>query len=155
LVRRTYGVGPAKIEFEHSGGSGAAVTSVTLQSTNQTAQAPPSDVDYFPLAKGKTLTYRWTNTKHLTKPEVERFTTDAVANGSARFTVKSVSGPIKVAGTYGFSKRLDGITNLWGTTQSATQLKFPALGPRSASSADRNHIVTPFDLMTFGMNPIL
>ncbi len=150
-----YGVGPVKIEFQHSGGTGAAVTSATLQSTNQTPQAPPSDVDYFPLTKGHTLTYRWTNSKHLKQPEVERFTTDAVANGSARFTVKSVSGPIKVAGTYGFSKRLDGITNLWGTTQSATRLTFPPLGPRSAATADRNHIRTPFDLMTFGFNPIL
>lgn len=150
-----YGVGPVKIEFQHAGGTGAAVTSVMLQSTNQTPQAPPSDVDYFPLTKGQTLTYRWTNTKHLAQPEVERFTTDAVANGSARFTVKSVSGPIKVAGTYGFSKRLDGITNLWGTTQSATKLKFPPLGPKSATAAERNHIVTPFDLMTFGFNPII
>jgi hypothetical protein len=150
-----YGVGPVKIEFQHSGGTGAAVTTASLQSTNQTPLAPPSDVDYFPFTKGQTLTYRWTNSKHLKQPEVERFTTDAVQNGSARFTVKSVSGPIKVAGTYGFSKRLDGITNLWGTTQSATRLTFPPLGPRSATAADRNHIVTPFDLMTFGFNPIL
>jgi hypothetical protein len=150
-----YGVGPVKVEFQHAGGAGAAVTTVSLQSTNQTPQAPPSDVDYFPLTKGQVLTYRWTNTKHLPKPEVERFTTDAVANGSARFTVKSVSGPIAVAGTYGFSKRLDGIVNLWGTTQSATKLTFPPLGPRGAKAADRNHMVTPFDLMTFGFNPVL
>jgi hypothetical protein len=150
-----YGVGPVKVEFQHAGGAGAPVTAVALQSTNQTPQAPPADADYFPFTKGQTLTYQWTNTKHLPKPEVERFTTDAVANGSARFTVKSVSGPITVAGTYGFSKRLDGVTNLWGTTQSATKLKFPPLGPRSAATADRNHIVTPFDLMTFGFNPVL
>jgi hypothetical protein len=150
-----YGVGPVKIEFQHSGGAGASVTSATLQTTNQKPQAPPSDVDYFPLTKGKTLTYSWTNTKHLTKPEVQRFTIDAVSNGTARFTVKNVSGPIAVAGTYGFSKRLDGVTNLWGTTQSATRLAFPPLGPRNAAATDRNHIRTPFDLMTFGFNPIL
>jgi hypothetical protein len=124
------------------------VTTAVLQSTNQTPAAPPPDVDYFPLTKGQTLRYRWTNTKHLLTPEVQKFTVDAVVNGSVRFTVKDVSGPIKVAGTYGFSKRLDGVTNLWGTTQSATRLTFPPLGHKV-------HIRTPFDLMTFGFNPVL
>jgi hypothetical protein len=143
-----YGVGPVKVEFQHAGGSGASVTTVVLQSTNQAPQAPPPDPDYFPLKKGQVLTYRWTNTKHLPKAEVEKFTVDAVVNGSVRFTVKDVSGPIKVAGTYGFSRRLQGVTNLWGTTQSATRLPFPPLG-------NKVHIRTPFDLMTFGFNPIL
>jgi hypothetical protein len=143
-----YGVGPVKVEFQHAGGSGASVTTVVLQSTNQAPQAPPPDPDYFPLKKGQVLTYRWTNTKHLPKAEVQKFTVDAVVNGSVRFTVKDVSGPIKVAGTYGFSRRLQGVTNLWGTTQSATRLPFPPLG-------NKVHIRTPFDLMTFGFNPIL
>jgi hypothetical protein len=150
-----YGVGPVKIEFQHAGGSHAPVTEVVLQSTNQQPQPPPTDVDYFPFTKGQTLTYRWTNTKHLKKPEVEQFKVDAVANGSARFTVKDVSGPIKLAGSYGFSKRLDGVTNLWGNTQSATLVKFPPLGPAFATPKNRRHIVTPFDLMTFGFNPLL
>ena len=150
-----YGVGPVKIEFDHAGGNHAPVTTILLQSTNQQPAPPPTDVDYFPLTKGRSLTYRWTNTKHLTKPEVEQFSVDAVQNGSARFTVKSVSGPIKVAGSYGFSKRLDGVTNLWGNTQSATLLKFPPLGPSFAAPTNRRHFVTPFDLMTFGFNPIL
>lgn len=147
-----YGVGPAKIEFQHAGGSGASVTNVVLQSTNQVPATLPADTDYFPLVKGRTLRYRWTNTKHLRTPEVQLFTTDAVANGSARFTVKNVSGPIQVAGTYGFSKRLDGITNLWGTTKSATRLSFPRLGP---TAGNRVHLVSVFDLMTFGFNPLL
>jgi len=150
-----YGVGPVKIVFDHAGGSHAPVTTVMLQSTNQQPQSPPTDVDYFPFTKGKTLTYRWTNTKYLTKPEVQQVKVDAVVNGSARFTIKDVSGPIKVAGSYGFSKRLDGVTNLWGNTQSATQLKFPPLGPSFAAPANRRHIVTPFDLLTFGFNPVL
>jgi hypothetical protein len=150
-----YGVGPVKIVFDHAGGSHAPVTTVMLQSTNQQPASPPTDLDYFPFTKGKTLTYRWTNSKYLTKPEVQQVKVDAVVNGSARFTVKDVSGPIKVAGSYGFSKRLDGVTNLWGNTQSATQLKFPALGPSFAAPANRRHIVTPFDLLTFGFNPIL
>ena len=89
------------------------------------------------------------------KPEVQQVKVDAVVNGSARFTVKDVSGPIKVAGSYGFSKRLDGVTNLWGNTQSATQLKFPPLGPSFAAPANRRHLVTPLDLLTFGFNPVL
>ena len=139
-----YGVGPVKIVFEHAGGSHAPVTTIALQSTNQQPQPPPTDLDYFPFKKGQTLTYRWTNTKYLKKPEVQQVTVDAVVNGSARFTVKDVSGPIKVAGTYGFSKRLDGVTNLWGNTQSATVLKFPPLGPSFAAPTNRRHIVTPF-----------
>ena len=150
-----YGVGPVKIVFDHAGGSHAAVTTIALQSTNQQPQAPPTDLDYFPFTKGKTLTYRWTNTKYLKQPEVQQVKVDAVVNGSARFTIKDVSGPIKVAGSYGFSKRLDGVTNLWGNTQSATVLKFPPLGPSFASPANRRHLVTPFDLLTFGFNPVL
>jgi hypothetical protein len=150
-----YGVGPVKIVFEHAGGSHAPVTTIALQSTNQQPQPPPTDLDYFPFKKGQTLTYRWTNTKYLKKPEVQKVTVDAVVNGSARFTIKDVSGPIKVAGTYGFSTRLDGVTNLWGNTQSATVLKFPPLGPSFAAPTNRRHIVTPFDLLTFGFNPVL
>jgi hypothetical protein len=150
-----YGVGPVKIVFDHAGGNHAPVTTIMLQSTNQQPLPPPTDLDYFPFTKGQTLKYRWTNTKYLTKPEVQQVKVDAVVNGSARFTIKDLSGPIKVAGSYGFSKRLDGVTNLWGNTQSATQLKFPPLGPSFAAPKNRRHIVTPFDLLTFGFNPVL
>jgi hypothetical protein len=150
-----YGVGPVKIEFQHAGGTDAADTKMALQSTNLTALAPPSDLDYFPFTKNLTLKYSWTNTKHLKKPEVQKFTIDAVVNSTARFTVKDVSGPLKVAGSYGFSKHQDGVTSLWGTTQSATTLKFPPLGPAGAPPSQRNHFVTPFDLMNFGYDPIL
>jgi len=150
-----YGVGPVKIEFQHAGGGKAPVTDSVLQSTNQTPLPPPEDLDYFPLAKGESRTYSWTNTKYLVKPEVEKFTVDAVQNDTARFKVASVSGPLKVAGTYGFSRRVDGVTNLWGNTSSATTLKFPPLGPHGAGAAKKLHFVTPFDLMSFGFNPIL
>ena len=150
-----YGVGPVKIEFQHAGGSHAPVTTSVLQSTNLQPKPNPGDADYFPFTKGAVLKYRWTNKKHLPKPEVQQFTLDAVANGSARFKVKDLSGPIKVAGSYGFSKRLDGLNNLWGTTQSATILKLPPLGPKSATPRDRVHMVTAFDLMTFGYNPVV
>ena len=149
------GVGPVKVEFDHAGGGNAPVTSAVLSSTNQTPAPPPSDVGYLPFQKGAALTYQWTNTKYLRTPEVEKFTVDAVVNRTGRFKVASVSGPIKVAGTYGFSESLDGVTNLWGNTSSATQLKFPPLGPAGATPDRRDHFVTPFDLMSYGFNPVV
>ena len=149
-----YGVGPVKVEFQHSGASAPITTSV-LESTNQTPSAPPNDANYFPLTQGKKMTYRWSNTKHLKTPSVDTFTVDQVSNGSARVSVKNVSGPIKLAGAYGFTLRTDGLSNLWAATQSATLLKFPPLGPSSAPAKQRRHFITPFDLLIFGFNPIL
>ncbi len=146
-----YGTGPVEIQFQHSGGIGAAATTAILQSTNQMPIVPaPSDANYFPLKKGAVLKYRWTNSKWLKTPEVQQFTLDAVVNNSARFTVKDLSGPVKVAGTYGFACRNDGVTNLWGVVQAATKLKFPKLGPKSVADDKRRHFFTPFDLMTYG-----
>ena len=143
-----YGVGPVKIEFDHSGGAAAPVTTVTLQSTNQVPLAPPTDADFFPLAKGTTMNFRWTNSKHMRAPEVDRFLVDAVVNGTARLKLVTATGPIKAAGTYGFSKRVDGITNLWGTTTSATKIAFPPLGHKL-------RFATALDFLTYGLNPIL
>lgn len=150
-----YGVGPVKIEFDHSGGANAPVMTAELQSTTQTPLPAVTDDDFFPLAKDSTLAFRWTNTKHLLQPETDRFLVDAVVNGTARLKLQSATGPIKAVGTYGFSKRLDGLTNLWGTTTSSASVKFPALGPTGAPASQRNRFVTALDLLTFGMNPIL
>ena len=150
-----YGVGPVKMTFQHAGGSGAPLTTSELESTNQTPKPLPNDANYFPLDKGRSLTYSWTNSKHMPKAEVEQFTIDSSAQASARFVVKSLSGPLKVAGSYGFSTRANGVTNLWGDAQAATQLTFPPLGPRTQPAAKRRHFFTPFDLMTFGFNPLL
>jgi hypothetical protein len=150
-----YGVGPVKIEFDHTGGANAPVTIAELQSTSQTPLPAVTDDDFFPLAKDSTLAFRWTNAKHLAKPEIDRFVVDAVVNGTARLKLQSATGPIRAAGTYGFSKRLDGLTNLWGTTTSTSSAKFPPLGPVGAPAGQRNRFVTALDLLTFGMNPIL
>ena len=99
-----YGVGPVKIVFEHAGGSGAPVTTAVLQSTNQEPKPPPADVNYFPLRKGIKGTYRWTNDKLFKRPVVESVVCDDVVNGSARFTFKSVAGPIRAAGAYGVAR---------------------------------------------------
>jgi hypothetical protein len=155
IVWWVYGVGPVKVEFQHAGGADAPVTTSVLTSTNQTPVMPPSDANYFPLKKGAKLRYRWSNTKHMKKPAVQDFVVDEAVNNSARMSVKHVSGPIRVAGAYGFSLRTDGLTSLWGATQAASLAKFPALGPRFLAVEQRRHFFTPFDLMVYGFSPIL
>jgi hypothetical protein len=150
-----YGVGPVKVVFQHAGGTGAPIMQSALQSTNLAPARTPTDLDYFPLVKGRTLTYEWTNTKHLPKPEIETLAVDAVVNNTARFTIKKATGPIRVKGSYGYSKRVEGVTNLWGNTASAATTTQPQLGPAGAPANSRNHFASPFDLMDFGFNPIL
>jgi hypothetical protein len=147
-----YGVGPVKIVFDHT--SGETTTSVLL-STNQTPQQLPADVNYFPLTKGLANTYRWKNPAYFKTPVVERFHVDAVQNQSASVSVKSVSGPVNVVGAYGFTLRLDGVTCLWGRTKAATLAPLPKLGPSSLPATKRRHFFTPYDLMTFGFNPLI
>jgi hypothetical protein len=150
-----YGVGPVKVTFEHAGGKNAAITTATLESTTLKPDAPPADGNYFPLVKGDSFTYRWTNTKHFKEPVVEKGTVAAVANGSAQISVQSVSGPIKVQGAYGYTTRVDGITNIWGTTKSASVTALPKLGPSFVPASKRRRFTTPWDLMNFGLNPVL
>jgi hypothetical protein len=150
-----HGVGPVKIVFEHAGGADAPITTSVLHATNRTPEMPPSDANYFPLTQGSKLRYRWSNTKHMKKPSVQEIVVAETANQSARFDVKHVSGPIRLAASYGFALRTDGLTNIWGASRAASLAKFPPLGPRFLPRARRRHFFTPFDLMIFGMNPIL
>jgi len=150
-----YGIGPVKVVFAHSGGSSAAVTTAVLQSTNQTPEAPPSDTNYFPLQAGLSGVYRWTNTRDLKRPEVERVNLAQVSNDTAIFNVSSVSGPIKVSGAYQFTTRTDGVTSVSSATKAASLVTLPPLGPAALPANQRRHFFTPFDLMTFGFNPLL
>jgi hypothetical protein len=147
-----YGVGPVQVVFDHPGGaydSGRApITTISLQSTNLHATPPPPDVDYFPLKPGLQNRYELTNTKYLRRPEVETMTVARVANRSAEITVKSLSGPLRVAGAYLFTIRTEGLASLGGNSAPATLIKFPALG-------HSRHFFTPIDLMAYGFNPIL
>lgn len=149
-----YGVGPVKTVFQHAG-AGSPITTSELTSTNLTPAPPPPDTRWFSLEKGAVARYRWTNSKHMKKPSVQEFTTDEVVNGSARVTVKHISGPIRVAGAYGFTSRADGVTNLWSTTKSATLSPLPALGPSALPKNRRRNFATPYDMMVFGFNPIV
>ena len=150
-----YGVGPVKVEFDHAGGAGAPVTTAELVSTNQTPQTPPGDANYFPLKLNLKGTYSWTNSKYMKKPSVQSYSNSQVANGSAQFTFTSDLGPLKVSGAYGFTTRLDGVTNLFHTAKAQSLVKMPPLGPRSAPADRRRHFFTPFDLMIFGFNPLI
>lgn len=151
-----YGVGPAKILFEHAGGTTAPLTTSTLISTNQAPKPAPPDANYFALEKGNKTTYRWTNAKHFgKKASVQRVTVEEVVNGSARLAVQSVSGPVRAAGNYGYTVRPDGVTNIWGLARAATLVKFPPLGPKSLPVAKRRRFFTPLDLLNFGFNPVL
>jgi DUF3108-like len=146
-----YGVGPVKIVFDHTG---SPTTTAVLLSTTLTPKPPPPDENYFPLAQGLATTYKWTNKAYFKAPVVQRFHVDAVVNQSASIAVKSVSGPIQVAGAYGFTFRTDGLTCLWGRTRAATTAKLPKLGPSALPATKRRHFFTPFDLMTYGFNPL-
>jgi hypothetical protein len=150
-----WGVGPVKVVFAHAGGAGAPVTTSVLTSTTLKPEPPPSDEVWFPLVKDRKATYGWTNTRWLRQPVVEQVTTTSVANGSAQLAVSSVSGPIKVDGTYGYTLRLDGLTSLFSTTRSQSLAKLPALGPKASPPDRRRHFVTPLDLLNFGFNPVL
>ncbi len=150
-VRTTWwvrGVGPVKVIMEHSGGQGAPVTTVTLDKTNQKPLAPPPDADYFPLNQGQKLTYRWTNSRYLRQPEVEKITDTVEQNRSARFTIASVSGPLKVAGDFGMTARLTGISPLFSSASASTLVKFPTLGKG-------RRFLSPFDLMSYGFGQVL
>jgi hypothetical protein len=150
-----YGVGPVKIVFEHAGGADAPISQSVLLTTNQTPLMPPPDTNYFPLAQGTKARFKWTNSRHMKKASVQEFVVAETANQSARIDAKHVSGPIRLAGSYGFALRTDGLTNIWGATRAASLARFPALGPKFLPAARRRHFFTPYDLMIYGMNPIL
>ncbi|MFL5859981.1 MAG: hypothetical protein ACJ780_04270 [Solirubrobacteraceae bacterium] len=147
-VRTTWwvhGVGPVRTVFDHVDGS---VTIGALRSTVLKPTPAPSDANYFPLQVGLTGTYRWTNRRDLHSAEVETVKVGAAAGSAARIDVKSVSGPIRAAGSYDFTSNQAGIRNTAGSTSAATVDKLPRLG-------HGRHFFTIVDLMTFGFNPLL
>jgi hypothetical protein len=147
-----FGVGPVKISFRHAGGE---TTTTELYATNLNPGVRPSDQARLPLIQGDTMRFRYTNSLHMKRPSVQKFTVGAVVNNTARVDVQSVSGPIRVSGNYVFTTRNSGVTSLAATTRAASLAKFPKLGPRALPPARRRHFFTPLDLMTYGFNPVL
>lgn len=146
------GVGPVRIVFRHTSGE---TSQADLMSTNLTPLPAPSDANLFPLVAGRQATFRWRNNRHMRRWSRQRFTTTQVVNNSARVDVKSLSGPIKVAGSYAFSTRLTGVSNISASTQAASRATFPKLGPFNAAPADRRTLFTPYDFLAYGFNPIV
>jgi hypothetical protein len=142
------GVGPVRIEFRHASGE---LSRAELQRTSLSPRPLPSDVNLLPFNRGDRATFRWRNSRHMRKWSRQQFDVSQVVNNTAQVDVKHLSGPIAVAGSYLFATRLSGVTLLSGATRAATRATFPRLGPR----ADRRHFFTPYDLMTFGYNPVL
>ena len=146
------GVGPVKILFRHGDGS---LTRAELHSTNLVARPAPSDDSLLPMNRGDTMRLRWRNSRHMRKWSTQRFTVAEVVNNTARVDVRDLKGPIRVRGSYVFSTRLSGVTNVSGFTRAATRAELPSLGPRSLPSDRRRRFFTPFDLMAFGFNPVV
>jgi hypothetical protein len=69
--------------------------------------------------------------------------------------VTCVSGPIKCAGLYFVTERTDGLSSISSIVKAASLAKFPPLGPKALPASQRRHFFTPFDLLLFGVNPIL
>ena len=147
-----WGVGPVKIGFRHSGG---AVQEAELYSTNLTPRTRPTDDNFLPLVVQRSQDFRWRNSRYMKSWSRQRFRVAQAVNNTARVDVRNVSGPIRVAGSYVISSRLDGLTNVSTFTRAASKARFPTLGPRSVSKARRRRLLTAFDFMTYGFNPVL
>jgi hypothetical protein len=139
-----YGVGPVKVVFEHAGGERGEAQ---LTSTNLEPQRVPTDDNLLPLNRGERADFRWRNSKHMKKWSRQRLEVAEVVNNTARVDVKHLSGPINVTGSYVFTTRLAGVTNVSASTKAATRAKFPSLGRG-------RRFFTPYDLMVFGFNPV-
>lgn len=142
------GVGPVRIVFKHVGGE---VSVAELRSTNLTPRPLPPDANLMPLNRGGRATFRWRNSRHMRRWSRQRFEVAEVVNNTARVSVRSFSGRIRVAGSYLFATRLSGVTHLSGFTRARSLARFPRLGPRG----NRRRFFTPYDLMVFGFNPIV
>ena len=147
-----YGVGPVKVVFRHAGGE---VSVADLQATNLQPKLPPGDASFLPLNRGKVTRFAYRNSKWLKTASVQKLTVAEVVNNTARVDVESISGPIKLKGSYLFASRATGVTNLSAATSAATRLRFPKLGPRGLPADRRRRFLTPLDLMSFGYNPVI
>jgi hypothetical protein len=146
-----YGVGPVKVLFQHTSGEASYAQ---LQSTNLTPLPLPSDANLLPLPLGAETTFRWRNSKHMKRWSQQRLTVAAAANNTARVNVRDTRGPIDVSGSYVFSNRLGGLTNITTALRRAnTSSRLPRLGP-AGGPRGRARFVTPLDFLSYGFNPV-
>jgi hypothetical protein len=146
-----YGVGPVKILFRHAGGE---TSESDLLSTNLVPLAQPSDANLLPMRPGSSARFRWRNSVHSKRWSTQVLKVSKVINNTARVDARSLSGPVKGTATYTFSSRLSGLTTLAATPTARTSSPLPALGPRNGLKGPQ-HFYTPYDLMTYGFNPVI
>ena len=149
-----YGVGPVKTVFDHAG-AGLPDHDVGPDEHQSTPTAPPPDTRWFPLDEGRRRPYRWTNSKHMKKPSVQEFTTDEVRERLGRVTVKHISGPIRVAGAYGFTTRARTASRTSGRRRNRRRSPASAARPGRCRRTVDATLLTPLDMMVFGFNPII
>ena len=140
-----YGVGPVRVVFDHASGETAVAE---LTGTNLTPRTPPSDESLLPLVRGDSMVFRWRNSRHLKRWSYQRVTVPAVERQSARIDVKHLRGPIRIAGQYVFTTRVSGVTNVSGAVKAATRARLPRL-------PNKRRLLTPVDLMVYGVNPVV
>ena len=99
-----WGIGPVLMEFTHAG-SKKAFTKAVLFGTSLPLVTTPNVDSWFPFTKGWKATYRWTNTRHLARPVVERIT----STGGGNFAASTLSGPIEAEGNYRYAMTGDGL----------------------------------------------
>jgi hypothetical protein len=146
-----YGVGPVKILFRHAGGE---TSESDLLSTNLAPRARPSDANLLPMRAGSSARFRWRNSAHAKRWSTQVLKVSKIVNNTARVDARSISGPVKGTATYTFSMRLSGLTTLAATPDARSRSPLPALGPRNGLEGAQ-HFYTPYDLMTYGFNPVI
>lgn len=146
-----YGVGPVRILYRHAGGE---TSESDLLSTNLAPRRMPSDANLLPLEAGQTARFRWRNDRHMRHWSTQSMRVVKVVNNTARVDFRTLSGPIKGSGSYAFSSRLSGLTTVSSLSHGRTRRPLPPLGPRHGMQGPR-HFLTPFDLMTYGFDPVI
>jgi hypothetical protein len=151
-----YGVGPVRIAFEHTGGE---TSFAQLVSTSLPARALPSDANLLPLREGEVSRFRWRNDKHMKAWSEQRFEVAGLVNNTARVNVRDLSGPLDVLVSYAFTSRLAGTTAISSVfrrvdVKAGAAVDMPRLGPTNGPEG-RRRFVTPYDLMSYGYNPVL
>jgi opacity protein-like surface antigen len=146
-----YGVGPVKIVFRHAGGE---TSEADLLSTNLVPLPMPPDANLLPLKPGSSARFRWHNDRHAKAWSTQVLKVSKVVNNTARVDARSISGPVRGTATYTFASRLSGLTTLAADTNARSRSPLPALGPAAGLEGPR-HFYTPYDLMTYGFNPVI
>jgi hypothetical protein len=82
------------------------------------------------------------------KPEHEQLTVAVVSGGDSRVDVVSISGPIKIQGSYLFTSGLGGVDNTAVQTSAISTAHFPRLG-------HGRNFFSPLDLLAYGIDPIV